>query len=158
MKADIVSGIRLTGALTAEIIDGKGRFIDRLIMPNLVVQTGRNLIRDFLYGDSLTGLTHFALGTGATTPSAANEQLDTEVHRGTFTNRSKEAGKLIVRYFLGTSDANGNTLTEAGLFGNGATATADSGTLYARTLLSTSIEKDSSIAITFSWDLFLNAT
>ncbi|MBO8169958.1 MAG: hypothetical protein H0Z35_12360 [Thermoanaerobacteraceae bacterium] len=118
---------------------------------NLAVLAGRNLLRDFLYGDTVTGLGRFALGTDGAAPTANDIALGAEVFRDQFTKLTKESGKLTAQYYLSSTSANGYTLQEAGAFANGATDTLGSGTLYARVTF-TPIEKTSSIAITFTWE------
>jgi hypothetical protein len=140
--------LRLRGDLTVSILDAAtGQILSRETVKNLSVLTGRNLIRDFLYGDAVTGLTHFAVGTGAVAPVAGNATLGAEVFRDTITALTKADGKLTVTYYLASGSANGHTLTEAGIF-----TAAIAGTMYSRAVY-TGIPKTSSIAITYSWDL-----
>lgn len=117
---------------------------------NLVVTTGKNLLRDFLYdGSSVTvaGLTHFGYGTGTTAAAAADTALETQVARDTITQKIKDTGKLTVKYYLSSANGNGSTLTEVGLFN-----AASSGTMYARAIHA-AIAKTSSISVTYSWEL-----
>lgn len=125
-----------------------GQILQTIHSKNLVVTAGRNLIRDFLHGDSVTGLTHFAVGTGTTAVTAGDTALVTEVHRATFTSKTKSSAQLELKYYLDTATANGNTLAEAGLFNAGS-----GGTMYARVVLASTIVKTSSIAVTFTWTL-----
>jgi hypothetical protein len=115
---------------------------------NLAVGSGRNLIRDLLDGDSVNGVTHFAVGTGTTAVVDNDTTLGTQVFRDVTTVRTSTAQKLEVQYFLGTGDANGNTLAEIGLFN-----AASAGTMYARVILASTIVKDATKAVTFTWDL-----
>jgi len=117
---------------------------------NLFVDAGLNLIRDFFNGSVLTGFERFAIGTGTATVAAANTQLQTEVFRDVFTQKTTATKQLTVKYYLASGSANGNTITEAGIFGNGATATINSGTLCARVLF-TADAKTSSEAWTYTW-------
>jgi len=135
-----------------DISKGGLELIRREKVGNLAVLAGRNLLRDFLYGDAVTGLGRFALGTDSAVPTTNDTALRTEVFRDQFTKATKESGKLTAQYYLSSTSANGNTLQEAGAFANGATDTPGSGTLYARVTFSP-IEKTSSIAVTFTWEL-----
>jgi hypothetical protein len=81
--------------------------------------------------------------------------LGTEVFRDVFTSKTYAAGQIIIKYFLASGSANGNTLTEAGLFGDDATGAADSGTLFARVVHS-GVAKTSSIAITYTWTITIS--
>lgn len=123
---------------------------------NLFVDAGLNLLRDFLNLGAGTGLNRFALGTGTTAVTAADTLLQTEVFRAAFTQTTTANHQLTVKYYLAAGSANGNTITEAGIFGNGATDTANSGTLFARVLF-TADAKTSAEAWTFSWIFTLAA-
>lgn len=125
-----------------------GQLLDHQEIHNLAVTAGRNLLRDFLNGDAVTGLTHFAVGTGTNAVTAADTALQTEVFRDVITKKTKDAAKLTAQYYLASGSANGYTLAEAGLF-NAATA----GTMYARVKFASTIAKTASIAVTFTWDL-----
>jgi hypothetical protein len=131
--------------------DGKVKEIIR--EHNIVVTLGKTLICDLLAGTSgVTGLNYFAIGTGTTAETLADTTLETEVYRDVFTQKTVTANNINIKYYLASGDANGNTLTEAGLCGDDATASADSGTLFARVTHS-GIAKTSSIAVTYSWDI-----
>jgi hypothetical protein len=129
-----------------------GEILSQQEHKNLVVSGGLNLIRDLLDGDAVAGLTHFAVGTGTSPVSAIQATLGTEVFRDTVTQRTSNTQQLIVSYYLASGSANGNTLSEAGLF-NASTA----GTMFARVLLSPAITKTAAIAVTFNWTINLGA-
>lgn len=116
---------------------------------NLVTAAGLNLIRDRIRGVSMVDpLSHFAVGTGNTAAAAGDTALETEVFRDVYTQITLSAGTIVIRYYLGPNDANGNTLQEAGLFN-----AASGGTLYARRVLSSPIVKTINDAHTFEWSL-----
>ena len=119
---------------------------------NLVTNAGLDLVRDLLDGDSVAGITHFAVGTGSAAATALDTTLDTEVFRDTVSGRTSNAQQLVVQYYLNSADANGNTLTELGLFN-----AASAGTLFARVALGTSIVKTAAIAVTLNWSINLGA-
>lgn len=119
---------------------------------NLVTSAGLNLVRDLLDGDSVAGITHFAVGTGTAAVTALDTALGSEVFRDNVTSRETTPQQLTVKYYLGSAEANGSALSEAGL------ANASSGgTLFARVLLTPVINKSSAIAVTFSWSINLGA-
>ena len=124
---------------------------------NLVILAGRNLVRDFLYGDAVSGLTHMAVGTNTVSPTT--DTSIGEVFRKTFTSKTKTNGQLTIDLYLASGEANGYTLSAVALFGNGATGTAGSGTQYNK-LIHTgaqAITKTSSIAVTYTCELYFNA-
>lgn len=73
---------------------------------------GRNNVRDFLQGD----ISEIAVGTDATEPNQADTALGAEVFRAASSNVIAGTGKVRYVMRLGTGDANGETLTEAGTF------------------------------------------
>lgn len=102
---------------------------------NMVVDTGKNSIASRLRGtDSVGVITYCAVGTGGTAPTEANTKLQTELLRKLISVRSVDGNDAIFETFFTTEEANG-TLLEAGLFGDAATATADSGTLFCRVII-----------------------
>lgn len=141
------------GRLSIDIQDAAtGQLLEHQEYDNLTVTAGRNLIRDFLNGDSVTGLTKFALGTDSTAATAGQTTLFAEAHRGNITQKTKGTGALTLKYYMSSSAGNGSTYQEAALFGNGATEVANSGTMYARAVI-TALAKTASIAVTWTWEL-----
>jgi hypothetical protein len=140
------------GHLLVEVEDGKsGKVIDRYRVPNLVVTKGFDIIRDRLAGVAIDPLTHFALGTGTTAPVIGNQALATEVYRDTITDFVYESATLKVKYYLPTTQANGNTIGEAGVFNSSSGAT-----MFNHVLISPTIVKTSSIAVTFTWTISIS--
>ena len=83
----------------------------------MIVNAGLNLIRDFFNGDSPTPPSHLAIGTGTTAVNAADTELGSEVLRKTISKEEKSnAG--VIEYFVNISstEANGNNLSEIGIF------------------------------------------
>lgn len=116
---------------------------------NLITAVGLNFLRDrFLGGTGVAKLTHLAVGTGSGTPASGDTALGAEVFRDVFTQITTSTAAMVVRYYLGPNDANGNTLREAGLFN-----AASGGTLFARRLFSSAIVKTIDIAVTIEWTI-----
>jgi hypothetical protein len=140
------------GSVLVEIEDAEsGKVIDAYSVPNLVVATGFNIIRDLLAGDVIDALTHFALGTDTTAPLIGNQALGTEVYRDSITQFVDESATLKVKYYLPASQANGNTIGEAGIFNSAAGAS-----MFNHVLISPTIVKTSSIAVTFTWTISIS--
>lgn len=99
---------------------------------NVVVTTGKNSIADALRGNTAVGeITYCALGTGTAAATEADTELGTEIFRKLISVRSATDNVATFETFYTTSEGNG-TLKEAGLFGDDASGTADSGTLFCR--------------------------
>lgn len=120
---------------------------------NLVTDAGKASIADGLRGTE-TGskgiITYCALGTDATAPDPANTVLGTEIERKQVSVRSVSSNVATFETFFTTSEGNGN-LKEAGLFGDDASETADSGTLFCHTAIDRT--KTSSDTLTLRWSL-----
>jgi len=130
-----------------------GATLDSQEHHNLVVDGGLNAVRDFLDAGTGNALSHFAVGTGTAAVTAADTDLDTEVFRDAFVGTATSNKTLTISYFLTSGDANGNTLSEAGLFDD-----PTAGNMFARVLLSPPIVKTSSIAVTFTWTINMGAS
>ena len=143
--------------LTIDIHDAKTmEIIETIKDHNLITTAGKNLVRDLLgIAVGITGINYFAVGTDNTSPSVTDTTLGAEVFRNTFTDVVYSSAKVTFKYFLGSTEANGNTLVEAGLFGDNATASTDSGTLFSHVTY-TPIVKTSALAVTFSWDITIS--
>lgn len=124
--------------------------LDTIRTHNLLVKTGRIKLRDLIGYPSLGGdgftPAYFALGTSSSAVADSNETLGTEVFRTAFSRRLPDGDNAIYfRTYVDSTQANGNTLREAGIF-----STQALGTLWTRALF-TEIVKTISISVTFSW-------
>lgn len=143
------------GKLSYIILTPNG--IIRKKVSNLVVDAGRNLIRDLMAGKETKGIQYIAIGTGSTTPAPTDTKLESEVYRDTITRLLYSNGVLTVHYYLDAESANGYNLTEAGLFGGStATSSKNTGILYSRVTFPV-IQKNNSLSVLFVWDLIWEA-
>ena len=132
----IYDDIKVSGHFEIHSLDGK------LLAEadNKEVVVGLNLLANLLIGTAgYTGLNYMAIGTGTTAVAAAQTQLTTETKRNRLTiwnvsNGSTTSVLVIQTFYLGTVCS--VFIKEAGLFGNGATGTANSGTMFNRSLIS----------------------
>jgi len=149
----MISQVNVSANVQVTVQDADtGEILSQQEHKNLVVSGGLNLIRDLLDGDAVAGLTHFAVGTDTSPVSAIQTTLGTEVFRDTVTQRTSNTQQLIVSYYLASGSANGNTLSEAGLFND-----ATTGTMFARVLLNPAVPKTSAVAVTLNWTINLGA-
>ncbi len=86
----------------------------------MMVNAFLNLIRDAMYGDSITYPGWIGIGTGTTAAAASDTALQTEVYpdganRSAIAYKTKPSSKK-VRYQMNVAagEGNGNTLTEVG--------------------------------------------
>ena len=141
-----------TGMISIVIRDAKtGKIKSQDLVKNMFVTAGKNSIADALRGTTSINkgiITYCALGTGSTAPDLADTTLETELDRKQISVRSVDGNIATFQTFFNTSEANG-TLLEAGLFGDAASDTADTGTLFARAAINRT--KSSADTLTLSW-------
>jgi hypothetical protein len=108
-----------------------------LVRPNVVTSAGKTALLHLLGTDAVAsaGIQYVAVGTGAGTPAASDVALFSELARQATAQVVVSGSTLTVQVFFSASQANG-TWTEVGVFGNGATSTAGSGTLFGHAALS----------------------
>jgi hypothetical protein len=121
-----------------------------ITLHNIACTTGKNSLANRLIGATKGEITYFAVGTGTGVPAAGDTTLGTEVYRKQISVRSVSGAIATFRIFFNTSEANA-ALKEIGLFGDAATSTADTGTLFARAAVDKT--KTSSETLTIDWDV-----
>ncbi len=152
MNISAVDNVKITGECIVEIHDAKtGKLKSYDHIKNLVVDSGKVSIASSLAGirnNHQGEITYCAVGTGTDAPLAANTLLQIELYRKQISVRSASGKTAIFKTFFNQSEANG-LLKEAGLFGEAATATADTGTLFCR--LNINRTKSSNDTLTLTW-------
>jgi hypothetical protein len=145
----IHNSLGVSGAIVAQVHNHVTDETQIYETHNLVVDEGLNIIADLLTQQpSIVGITHFAVGTGTTEPTAADTALEAEVYRGAITRGSRSGtGIASLEYYLQRGAANGETLTEVALLSVKGNTTR----LYARALLPAGIPKSKDYSITLSW-------
>lgn len=81
-------------------------------------------ILDQSQSPSTEEISHFAVGTDGTQPTTADGGLLAEVYRTQIDTQDDQGKDLVVSGFLDSTEANGNTLRETGLF-TGAAGTGE---------------------------------
>ena len=150
--------IRINAVLTFR--DARsGRITDQIKVHNLAVNTGLYSIASRLSGVDIpenvkSTITYCAVGTGTDAPAAGDTELQTENTRKQVSVRSVSDAVAKFRTYFNTSDANA-VLKEAGLFGDDATSTPDSGTLFCR--LAINKTKTDAETLTIDWEVSVSA-
>jgi len=122
-----------------------------IFVDNLVTTVGKESIADHLKGTTSNNkgiITYCALGTDDTAPALGDTALGTEIERKEISVRSVSNNIASFQTFFTTSEAIGS-LKEAGLFGDDASDTADSGTLFCHAAIDR--EKSSNDTLTLTW-------
>jgi hypothetical protein len=121
------------GACALILRDGKTDKIKSVdFVENMIVTAGKNSMASALKGttDNNQGIiTYCAVGTSAVAPALGDTSLTAEIFRKLVSVRSVSGKVATFQTFFTTSEAIG-TLREAGLFGDAATDSANTGTLF----------------------------
>lgn len=147
-KHDLIVPVGKVLAILQDIHTGH---IRKNLTDNMVLTAGKNALADRLIGTTTNNrgiITYCGLGTGITAPVAGNTDLETELFRKLISTRSVVGNIATFQTFFTATEVVG-TLTEAGLFGDDASGTANSGTLFCRTLINR--VKTSSDTLTLVW-------
>jgi hypothetical protein len=148
---DIIKPSGSCALILRDGISGEIKAVD--LIKNTFVTAGKNSIASGLMGTETNNkgiITYCAVGTSVIAATLADIKLTTEIFRKLVSVRSVSGNVATFQTFFTTAEGNG-TLREAGLFGDAATATTDSGTLFSK--LAINRAKSSSDTLTFSWDI-----
>ena len=134
--------------ITIENVDTKK--IETVELHNVSCSAGMYSLASRMVGAIKGEVTYFAVGTGTNAPNKTDVKLQTEIERKQISVRSATGDTAYFRIFFNTTEANG-TLKEIGLFGDDASVTKDTGTLFARAAINKT--KTTSETLTIDWSL-----
>lgn len=143
--------VTLKGQLKIELHNVVTGERDVVVYPNLVTTVGKESIASALKGTTVNNqgiITYCALGLDDTAPALGNTDLGSELARKAVSVRSVANNIATFQTFFTTSEAIG-ALKEAGLFGDDASAVANSGTLFCHAAIDRT--KSSSDTLTLTW-------
>lgn len=151
-KSDCLSGIKGSVKLIFRNVKTGKEEVYHIL--NVFCHSGKSSIARRL-GNSESGygrITYCSVGTGAGTPASSDTVMFTELYRKLVSVVSYTSNVVTFTTYFATDEGNG-TLTELGLFGDDATSTLDTGTLYAHT----NITKTKTIndTLTIEWSLII---
>lgn len=145
----INDSIKVTGELKLTLTRPDGHVKHEVIIPNLVVTTGKNYIASRMKDASATAMTHMAIGTGSTAAAAGNTALGSEAGRVALTSTTVSTNNVA---YVATFPAGTGTgaITEAGILN-----ASSGGTLLCRTVFSV-INKASADTLGITWTVTVN--
>jgi len=119
---------------------------------NLVCIAGKSTIVNRWAGNTTKSgvLTYLAIGDSTTAPTVNDTKLGDEFFRKTITSATVSGTTCHTSTYIATNEGNG-TYAEIGLFGDDASSTKDSGTLYTHASINES--KSSGVSLTIDYDL-----
>ena len=128
--------MQIIGEVTVRLLKaGSRRVLREERQRNLITDIGLEVAVGRLIDYEANRLTYLAVGTGATAPAAGNFKLVNEYAR-TPLYRISGAGMVTTAAAFFTSAEAAANIAEVGIFGGSATATRNSGRLFARALVS----------------------
>ena len=141
--------IKVRGELKLTLSSPQGNVKQEIIVPNLVVTAGKNLIASRLKDTSDAAMTHMAIGTGSTAAAAGNTALGSEAGRVALTSTTVTTNNVAYVASFGAGTGTG-AITEAGLLN-----ASSSGTLLCRTVFSV-INKGANDTLGITWTVTIS--
>lgn len=140
----INDSIKVTGELKLTLTRPDGHVKHEVIIPNLVVTTGKNYIASRMKDASATAMSHMAIGTGSTSAAAGDTALGSEAGRVALTSTTVSTSNVA---YVATFPAGTGTgaITEAGILN-----ASSSGTLLCRTVFNV-INKAAADTLGITW-------
>lgn len=136
--------IKVTGELKITVTNPEGNVKQEVVVPNLVVTTGKNLIASRLKDTTDAAMSHMAIGTGSTAAAAGNTALGSEAGRVALTSTTVTTNSVAYVASFGAGTGTG-AITEAGLLN-----ASSGGTLLCRTVFSV-INKGAADTLGITW-------
>ena len=136
--------IKVTGELKITVTNPEGNVKQEVVVPNLVVTTGKNLIASRLKDTTDDAMSHMAIGTNSTAAAAGDTALGSEAGRVALTSTTVTDNAVAYVASFGAGTGTG-AITEAGLLNAGS-----GGTLLCRTVFSV-INKGAADTLGITW-------
>lgn len=136
--------IKVTGELKITVTNPEGNVKQEVVVPNLVVTTGKNLIASRLKDTTDAAMSHMAIGTGSTAAAASDTALGNEAGRVALTSTTVTTNSVAYVASFGAGTGTG-AITEAGLLN-----ASSGGTLLCRTVFSV-INKGAADTLGITW-------
>lgn len=125
----------------------RGELIEVFEEENLIVDGSKQTHARLLGGDvSNRSVTRFSVGTNGTAPAAGNTALTSPYTKAIDTVSYPATNQVQFAFSLGSGEANGKAIMEFGLLTAG-------GTLYARRVRASALNKDSDISLSGTWTI-----
>lgn len=157
----LVDGLKMTGRVRVEVRGPDGALKDFREISNLVVTAGKAHIASLLKDKTVPAeMTSMALGTGVTSPSAGDTDLQSEITTGlsgtrvSITRTNPTSVTVLYASTWTAGQATNGAITEAGILNASAVGPA-SGTMLARATF-TAIPKGASDSLSVAWTLTIS--
>lgn len=139
----VVDNIKVTGQVSIKLYDKFGDLKQSLVIPNLVVTTGKSFIASRMIGTP-TEMSHMAVGASSTAPAAGDTALGSELGRVALA--SDDAVGAVVTYTANFPAGTGTgAVVEAAIFN-----ASSGGTMLCRTTFAV-VNKGVNDAMAITW-------
>lgn len=139
----ITDEMKVTGALTVQLIGKDGTVKETREIPNLVVAAGKTFVAARMVGTP-TAMSHMAVGSSSTSPASGDTALGSELGRVALASASSSGA--VVTYTATFPPGTGTgAVVEAGVFNAGS-----SGTMLCRTTFAV-VNKGADDAMSITW-------
>lgn len=148
----IQESVKATGALSIQLIGFDGQVKKDLLIPNLVVTTGKNYIAQRMKETGRPSeMSHMAVGTNNTAALVADSTLGTEIGRVALATAGGVVSNNVVTYNATFLPGTGTgAITEAGIFN-----ASSSGTMLCRTVFAV-VNKGADDTMSITWTVTIS--
>ena len=141
--------LKATGQVSIQVLDSNGKLKEKLEIPNLVVQVGRNFIASRMKDATATVMSHMAVGEDNTSPATGDTALGSEAGRVALD--STAVSNNVVTYTATFPAGTGTgALEEAGLFN-----ASSAGTMLCRTTFAV-VNKAAADSMVITWAITIS--
>lgn len=135
---------KMKGELSITVRDQEGKLKQTLVVPNLVVTTGKNYVASRMVGTSSNVMSHMAIGTGTASPVVGDTALGTQAGRVSLSAFTAAANAITATASFPAGTGTG-AITEAGIFN-----ASSGGDMLCRTTFPV-VNKAAGDSISISW-------
>lgn len=141
---NVQENLKMTGELAITVRDQAGRLKQTLVVPNLVVTTGKTYTASRMVGTSSNVMSHMAIGTGTSSPVVGDTALGTQAGRVSLSAFTAAANAITATATFPAGTGTG-AITEAGIFN-----ASSGGDMLCRTTFPV-VNKAAGDSISISW-------
>jgi len=141
---NVQENLNMTGELAITVRDQLGRLKQTLVVPNLVVTTGKTYTASRMVGTSSNVMSHMAIGTGTTSPAVGDTALGTQAGRVSLSAFTAASNAITATATFPAGTGTG-AITEAGIFN-----ASSGGDMLCRTTFPV-VNKAAGDSISISW-------
>ena len=148
----VAENLTFKGELEIILRGPDGHIKQTMVVPNLVVQVGKNHIASRMVGVSSDVMSHMAVGSGiGVTPTLSDTILNTEIGRVALSSYTSSTNYVVASaLFPAGTPAGTNSITEAGLFN-----ASSSGALLAHTTFP-AVAKAPGDSLSIAWTITIS--